>query len=684
MAFTDVVVLLPGILGSVLAKGTKEVWSLGAGALFRTLTSFGRSIEALTLDHDSMDDAVDDVVATKLLPDTTILPGFWRIDGYTHIAAMLKSRFGLVEQQNYFEFAYDWRRDNRVAARKLSERVPAWLENHRRRTNNPNAKVWFLGHSMGGLVARYYLEKLGGRPLARGLVTFGTPFRGSMNALDVLVNGFKKEIGPITLVDLTTMVRSFTSVYQLLPTYTCVDDGGTLKHLTDLPQVPHLDPARLKGAREFYREMDTAAAEAKGSEPSYRLFPFVGFHQVTNLSARITDAGAAMVTTLGDQDFQGDSTVPRLSATPDEWSNAGLERYATERHASLQNAPDVLQQIEGILTDANVASFRVWAEHSPTPNRFRWGMAAPERIGLSLTIGDVVATGAALDILCRPVRPIGAGDTGSEPASNSVDLTAYVVHLGSNHTEVVPLAASPDGWHRGLAHAADPGAYRVTVVGGAGVTPVSDVFAAYTPPGAPSSVSVPEGFVRWSDVHLFEDANASIASVADTVRRLPDEAGIVLRAYDRRYAVRASELRSSFKNRDPGLSLLQALDLHENQRSKVVGPGAEVAATAPLRAALPPPTSPWQGRFVLADNDRPLAIGEARASIDTNMRGDPSNKRSIGAGAALSRREDTVERTARVCTRGLLAPGELVSIDVDLVLPKTKGDPNALVVPMAA
>ena len=48
-----------------------------------------------------------------------IFPGLWKIDGYTKVAKRLQQRLKLVPGETYFEFPYDWRRDNRVAARKL-------------------------------------------------------------------------------------------------------------------------------------------------------------------------------------------------------------------------------------------------------------------------------------------------------------------------------------------------------------------------------------------------------------------------------------------------------------------------------------------------------------------------------------------------------------------------------------
>ena len=152
-----------------------------------------------------------------------LVPGLWSIDVYDGISRMITDTFDVVPGETYIEFPYDWRRDNRVAARRLQRLVDEKL--HAQRQRNPDAKVILIGHSMGGLVARYFLECLGGRADTRMLITFGTPHRGSLNAVDFLVNGFVKKLGPLKVADLSRLLRSLTSVYQLLPIYPCVDVG---------------------------------------------------------------------------------------------------------------------------------------------------------------------------------------------------------------------------------------------------------------------------------------------------------------------------------------------------------------------------------------------------------------------------------------------------------------------------
>lgn len=129
---------------------------------------------------------------------------------------------GLKANQNYFQFPYDWSRDNRVSARRLAQATHKWLQAWRTSSGNGKAKLILIGHSMGGIVARYFLEVLGGWRDTRSLITFGTPYRGSLNAVGYLANGYAKGIGPLK-VDLSETVRSFTTIYQLLPTFKCVD-----------------------------------------------------------------------------------------------------------------------------------------------------------------------------------------------------------------------------------------------------------------------------------------------------------------------------------------------------------------------------------------------------------------------------------------------------------------------------
>ncbi|MFF1339969.1 esterase/lipase family protein [Streptomyces sp. NPDC058290] len=74
-----------------------------------------------------------------------------------------------VETYNYSPFT----RDLRVTARHLARRVEELCE----RTGQE--RVDLVGHSLGGLVGRYYVQRLGGEARVRTLVTLGTPHSGT-------------------------------------------------------------------------------------------------------------------------------------------------------------------------------------------------------------------------------------------------------------------------------------------------------------------------------------------------------------------------------------------------------------------------------------------------------------------------------------------------------------------------
>ena len=294
----DVVVLLPGITGSVLRKDDRDVWGMTPGGAARALLSLGGSISELQLKGD---DADDGITAPHVMPDLHLIPGLWKIDGYSKVSRYVLDNFGVVPQKNFFQFPYDWRRDNRIAARQLKAKTGRWL--HAWRRENPEAKLVLVGHSMGGLVARYFLECLEGWRDTRALVTFGTPYRGSLNALNFLTHGMKKTLGPITLLDLSGLVGSFTSVYQLLPIYPCLDPGdGTLIRPSECSGIPGLDPERARAADAFHREIENAVAAHLDDDEyrwnRYAIHPVVGTFQPTLLSARACGDGVRMLDAL--------------------------------------------------------------------------------------------------------------------------------------------------------------------------------------------------------------------------------------------------------------------------------------------------------------------------------------------------------------------------------------------------
>lgn len=85
---------------------------------------------------------------------------------------LLRRGFGQVSTINYSPLAGDVR----AVAARLAEEVEALV------AETGYERIHIIGHSLGGLVARYYVTRLGGDERVHTLVTLGTPHAGSVLA----------------------------------------------------------------------------------------------------------------------------------------------------------------------------------------------------------------------------------------------------------------------------------------------------------------------------------------------------------------------------------------------------------------------------------------------------------------------------------------------------------------------
>ncbi len=465
--FGDVVVLLPGITGSVLAKDGKDVWAVSPGAAFQALLSLGHSLKDLQLHDDDPTAATlgDGVTAPRLVSDVHLIPGFWKIDGYSGIYDRLSRDLTVDKGKNWFDFPYDWRRDNRSAAARLAEQAPRWLDDWRRSSGNADAKLVLLAHSMGGLVSRHYLEVLGGWQDTRHLITFGTPYRGSLNAVDFLVNGFRKGWGPFSL-DLSELLRSLTSVYQLLPIYPSVRTAGgaPLARVAEAT-LPHVDAGRAQQALRFHRDIEAAqtanAQDAGYRERGYTCSPLVGILQTTAQSAVLKGDRVETLAEYDGEDDGGDGTVPRVSATPIELSETATETYAACVHGSLQGYGPLLDHVVGRLTRKTLAAYK------ETPFD-----------GFQLDVPDLVTPDQPVAVSARTMA-----------APPAIRVTATDVDTGRVRRSRL-VRPSRDGAFRVELRPLPEGLYRVTVAAadGAGLHPNTELLTVLSPESAAAGV----------------------------------------------------------------------------------------------------------------------------------------------------------------------------------------------------
>lgn len=440
----DVVVVLPGIMGSMLSKNGTLVWAPSGGTVLKAIATFGRSIREMTLPRGLGDGhPADGVNPVGLMPDLHLLPGIWSANiGYGALLAWLRTRFHVIEPSprdadripNLLPVAYDWRLSNRYNGRRLKAIVEPALERWRAQGGQfSEAKLIFVCHSMGGLIARWFIEKEGGASITRKLVTFGTPYRGALNALDQLVNGVKKGIGPFKL-DLTSFARSLPSLHQLLPEYACIESADGLLKTTETV-VPELEPAMIEDAMRFHDEMDQAAASHPAA--AFDTHPIVGTRQTTFTTARIVGRAVEPVETIDREDEGGDATVPRLAAIPmGTRPDDPIIHFIADQHGSLQSNQAVLDEIEGILTA------------QPVIHRAVAGLELGVKTEPLVLMGENISVEATV--------------TGGE----RIALQAQVMDELRQKVVTAPLRAAM-GVQRAVLNPLPPGAYRV-VVGGVG------------------------------------------------------------------------------------------------------------------------------------------------------------------------------------------------------------------------
>ena len=360
----DVVVILPGIMGSVLQKDDKDLWNVSGRAIWQVVKSLGNRLNDLKLEEDDLEggNLGDGIVPTSLIRDTHLVPGLVKIDGYNRTAKLITDNFKVVKGDiykdpqdkaaNFYEFPYDWRRDNRANAHILKKLLDVRLRAWRKSSGNNNAKVILLAHSMGGLVSRYYLEVLEGWQDARALFTFGTPYRGAVNAVNMLANGFIKGGIDITkALGMREIIGSLTSIYQLLPIYPVLQVGEDSKRIAEVTNLPNIDRDRAKQALAFHREIE--AGVKANNHNAYATVPFVGVQQPTLQSAQFAEGKISVSRELPlimrnrnlDSLAEGDGTVPKISAFPIEFSDRDvleIPGFIAEAHGSLQNQPSIL------------------------------------------------------------------------------------------------------------------------------------------------------------------------------------------------------------------------------------------------------------------------------------------------------------------------------------------------------
>jgi hypothetical protein len=317
---------------------------------------------------------------------------------------------------------------------------------------------------MGGLIARYYVECLEGFKDTRAIITFGTPHRGSVQTIEYLVNGYRT-LGS-RLSTFTELMRSFRSVYQLLPIYECILTTDPTKTLPVWQRVaetflPKVNQVWANEALAFHRLIEKCQGENELlDEYDVKVLPVVGWGHTTLQSARHVgesiEVGTELPPAVDKVLADGDGSVPRVSAIPIELHRKPTQWWTwNQKHATIQNNETLLRNLSQILA----------ALQGQLGQPARAPGAAPEPNKIALDVEDAYLS-------TEPVSIRVTTATTAEPKS----VTAVITRVANQDVpKAVVLKSQGNVWT--CEERLDPGGYRVVVqVEGVNVEPVTDVF----------------------------------------------------------------------------------------------------------------------------------------------------------------------------------------------------------------
>lgn len=343
---TEVVIFVPGIMGSELFLGEKDdparekIWPGAISELF--------------LPYQKME--------ILLNPQLTVGDIIRRISISSQYENLIEALLtcGFMEDADAPTLRacpYDWRKDNALAAALLADHVAFMRSAH-----GPEVVINLVTHSMGGLIARYFLESghfsettHPGFANVRRLITIGTPHRGAPIALHAVLGQIKRLFLNAAQVKRLADDPQFPALYQLLPppNEPFLWDSNLASRLspvdlyaTNIFKNFSLSTTHLENAKAFHASLNISHRPR-----SVDYFCFVGTRQktVSNIRHDLNNPKSSPPPIIETQDA-GDGTVPSWSA-----SISGMQQLLVGGdHGSLYKPKEVQRDLAFLLGKGGV------------------------------------------------------------------------------------------------------------------------------------------------------------------------------------------------------------------------------------------------------------------------------------------------------------------------------------------
>jgi len=280
------VIFVPGLMGSELWLGNERVWP-SVKTMFSNPEIFAYPSK-IPLEPRSI---VDEVV---------IIPNLIKQDQYNRMGDYLVEELNYRRGVDFFEFPYDWRQDVRISARQLAqliERIP------------PERPLILIGHSLGTMVIRYYVERLGGSKHVERLILMGGPHKGAVKGLVSMLAA--PAVLPFGMLGerARQILMTFPSAYQIIPDYAVGtdQDGKKINFLRDESWLPPEYLPLLKMGQEFRNELGP-----KATTPSISIFGY-GLKTLSDVSVKRDEQGKLLDVEYKRRDI-GDGGILEQSA----------------------------------------------------------------------------------------------------------------------------------------------------------------------------------------------------------------------------------------------------------------------------------------------------------------------------------------------------------------------------------
>jgi len=324
-----------------------------------------------------------------------------------------------------FAFPFDWRMDVAATAAKLGdfiEEVIARTKLMRHYADAKDLQVDLVGHSMGGLAICEYLSQFGRRSKVGKVVTIGTPFLGSVEAIVKIATGMSLLTGPEPKEREREAARVTPALYQLFPSYTgaTIDADGhdvnvfdsnniqssvvdSLTEFVRLYSVSTRSDDRQDRAKQILDEMLDRARRHRRNVEKLRLsstgikqsdwLAIVGVGEKTRLQLTVERSRRGPWFVIADDQFvnelgsdsprshrTGDGTVPLAGALPPFLSGSRLVCVTGDDLGRLELRDKFMVEVggfHGLLPRVNVVQRLVTRHLQPDYRGRVWGRRLP-------------------------------------------------------------------------------------------------------------------------------------------------------------------------------------------------------------------------------------------------------------------------------------------------------------------